>query len=161
MHKILSLTLMLLVLLPAAKGYALSDSEYRVLMEAPQFRKAEEELARAWNGLCDDMSKEDKRFVLERQRKWIRTGRDADAHELQSLGISKVNAYTIATFKQIGLLNVYSFNYLNEIGKESPRGDDYYSYEMIKQALKIIEETGEDVHFLAKKLEIELDELDN
>lgn len=161
MHKILSLALMLLVLLPAVKGYALSDSEYRVLMKAPQFRKAEEELARHWNGLCDNMSKEDKKFVLESQRKWIRTGRDADAHELQSLGISKVNAYTIATFRQIGLLMVHSFNYINEIGKEFPRADDYYSYEMTKQALKAIEETGEDVRLLAKKLEIELDEIDN
>ena len=50
---------------------------------------------------------------------------------------------------------------MNEISKKFPRADDYYSYEMTKQALKAIAETGEDVRLLAKKLEIELDDLDN
>ena len=131
-----------LVVFPMTDAKALSDAEYKILMQSPQFKKADQKLTESWYGLYPSLSKEDRKFVMNQQRDWLRKERDIKAHKLQTLGISKVDAYTI--------------NLMNEVGKEFPRADNYYDGDMTREALQAIKEAGGDSNFLTKTLEIDL-----
>lgn len=162
MFRIFFIILLALVFFPMMEAKALSDGEYKILMKSSQFKKADQELTESWNDLylSPNISKSDRKFLLNDQRNWLRKERDIEAHKLQALGINKIDAYTIVTFERAGVLWVHSYNMMNEVGKENPKSDGYYSYNMMKKALKTIKEAGGDSNFLAKTLGIDLSDIE-
>ena len=142
MLKPLVLGLTLLALLPASTSRALSDSEYQTLMTAPQFRKAEQELARQWKQTYSATPEQDRKYLLEVQREWIKLGRDNLAQKFQAAGIDKVDAYTLATFRRVGALKVFEYNSnLAKNDQGMARPDDFYDDEMDREAVEAIKET--------------------
>ena len=152
MHKIFSFALiMTFVLLPVAKSYALSDDEYHNLMEAPQFRSADHELTKYWKNIYKNLSHTDKQFILSSQREWLQSQRDSQAEKLQSLGIKKGDAYTIATFMRIGELWVYRLN-SSLSDKQEAKDSTYYDYDMIRHAVKVIKASGSNIHLTIEQI---------
>lgn len=86
------------------------------------------------------------------QREWIQNQRDAQAEKLQSLGIKKGDAYTIATFMRIGELWVYGLN-SSLTDKQGAKADTYYDDAMINQAVKVIKASGGNIHLTIDQIE--------
>ena len=92
------LAVIALVVLMAAPGYALSDTEYlRMRRNNVDFANADKRLNQTWSQLKKSLSKSVFEELDELQREWIRSGRDDDAQVFIDDGYSKVEAYTMAT----------------------------------------------------------------
>lgn len=90
---------------------ALSEKEYQHMMKtSPDFRKADKLLNETWKSVSHGLKKEDKKFLLNLQRQWLKDGRDADAEEYESMGYTRDCAYAKATRKWVSNLHVFNYN---------------------------------------------------
>lgn len=110
--------------------WALSEKEYKeMLASSPHFRDADKELAKTWTTVNKNIKGDDKKWLLEDQRNWIKSERDEDARELMERGFTKECAYAWAVKRRIGILRVFEYNAnLSQEDKDAGRvrADDYY-----------------------------------
>ena len=99
MKKIFFLLLAIMIyFLSFGTSFALSDEDYlRMKRDNPEYARAEQNLTRVWNELKSSMPKDKYYILLQEQRDWIRSERDAFAAGYMKQGYSRVEAYTMAT----------------------------------------------------------------
>ena len=88
----------LLMVLWCSSAYALSDAEYKKMLNDKEFAQADRQLRQAYNRALNTLkdSKAAQEKLRTDQRKWIASGRDEDAKAVMGR-YSRVRAYTIAT----------------------------------------------------------------
>lgn len=101
---------------------ALSDDEHlRFSQEFPAYAQAEQRLSTAWRHLKRLLSKEEFQALLEEQRVWLRTGRDAEARSLVGGTFkddaSMARAYAVVTERRAAGLEARSKVLSAAIGK--------------------------------------------
>lgn len=101
----------IMTLLFASGCFALSENEFKTLHESSQeFRKADAILNDTWKRVRASIKNEDKQYLLQIQKEWLKTGRDEEARAYMAMGYSKDCAYAKATRKWAKSLEVYQYN---------------------------------------------------
>lgn len=104
---------------PVGTGYALSDAEYREMVQtSDEFAAADMELAATWKYVYGQHKGQAKKDLLQEQRGWLKYGRDAAAKAYMNTGMSKANAYTRAVGDRIEELNEKLPGYRNMTPEE-------------------------------------------
>lgn len=102
-----SLSIFFLILsfnLSGASPLTLTDQEYREFIKTSSaFKKADQMLTAIWKETKANLSPEDYKAALSKQKVWIRTGRDKKAKEYIS-SMSKADAYAKATMDRVNEL---------------------------------------------------------
>ncbi|MCR4666486.1 MAG: hypothetical protein K5657_04230 [Desulfovibrio sp.] len=95
----------------ASNSFALSDNEYKKLMQtSEQYRKAETELKAAWGRAYKKVTRIEgmaRRELLDSQRRWIDVERDKSARAYMQQGMSKAQAYAKVTLERATYLNSF------------------------------------------------------
>lgn len=100
-----------LSLLFPISSMALSEKEFSELSKiSPEFKKADSILNETWKKVNANIKSEDKKHLLDLQREWIKTGRDAEAQFYIKMGYTRPCAYAKATRKWAKSLEVYEYN---------------------------------------------------
>lgn len=95
------------------QAYALSDVEYKQMMEDKNFNYAEERLTNTWKKIIKLIDQNNKEKLLKNQRTWVNKVRDTNAKLLMSTKkYSKIQAYTQVTSVRNSILNklIYQIN---------------------------------------------------
>ncbi len=100
----------------ATNVFALSETEWQKLNNSSFiFKQSEQELNKVWKEKYKPMPESpQKKALLEDQRNWLKSGRDAVAQAYIKQGMEYAQAYTQATFDRVGYLNVI-------LGKENQK----------------------------------------
>lgn len=99
-----------LTLLSPASGQALTNAEFKQLMQYPEFRAADQELGRVWKDVYGSRTGQARKDLLKEQRQWLKEGRDRTAEDyMQFAGMDIVQAYTRAVQDRIDALQGTSF----------------------------------------------------
>lgn len=115
MRKTFPFLVPLLLLCPLSPVFALSDSEYRALLDASQeFRSADQELQRTWNEVYGEVKGFYKKKALADQRQWLKMERDAAAKKFMETGASKEESYVEAVRNRIDALRVLQYQFRAE-----------------------------------------------
>lgn len=115
MRKTLPFLAFLFLLCPLSSVFALSDSEYRILLATSQeFRNADQELQRTWNEVYREVKGSYKKKALAGQRQWLKVERDAAAKKFMETGTSKEESYAEAVRNRIDALRVLQFQFREE-----------------------------------------------
>jgi formylglycine-generating enzyme required for sulfatase activity len=89
----------------ATQAFALSDADYYKFMREDQsFSQAEKKLDEVWQTLRAKLSKDEYQTVLQEQRVWIKSGRDAAAGEHPAYRLNPAEAYAAAIAARAGSL---------------------------------------------------------
>ncbi len=100
MKKTFCASIILRLILISAQAFALTDSEYRVMMKNYDFARADKELNSTWKRISRTLSGAVLEQLREEQREWLRTTRDNEADTLIDEGFSRSEAYAEATQKR-------------------------------------------------------------
>lgn len=118
---------------------AISNTEYQELLKVPYFKQADQELSAVWKEVYNKLDGAYKKQILDDQRQWLKSGRDASAKALMEEGFTIEDAHTIAVYLRIGDLYVIQHN--NSLSPDqygSAKADGYYYDTMYEKAVNII-----------------------
>lgn len=111
MKKTFCTLIILILIFISAQAFALTDSEYRVMMKNPDFAQADNELNSTWKRISRTLSGSVLERLKEEQHEWLRTTRDNEADNLIEEGFSRSEAYAEATQKRVHELLKAEFLY--------------------------------------------------
>ncbi|MBQ9452305.1 MAG: DUF1311 domain-containing protein [Desulfovibrio sp.] len=98
-------------LMTASGAFALSDSEYKALLQSsPEYRQAETELAAAWKHAYQSVKSVEGmayRELRDNQRDWLATARDEEAQGYIARGMDRGQAYARVTRDRTAYLNSF------------------------------------------------------
>lgn len=101
----------LLLLFCASSSFALSEADFQKLnATSPEFRRSDEILNSTWKKVVNNVSGEDKKFLLSMQREWLKRGRDEAASLYMKMGYTMDCAYAKAARKWAKTLEVFEYN---------------------------------------------------
>ena len=99
--------LVLLFFMVCSSAMALTDREYKAMLQtSSEFRQADAELTRAWKRVYGLLNGREKRDLLENQRQWVKTGRDAAARKMRGMG--RAEAYAAVSRARAEYLDSYA-----------------------------------------------------
>ena len=105
------MVLLMIVFLPVPGALALSDSDYRALLQSsPEFRQAEAELSAAWKRAIRSVKSAEGmawRELRDDQRDGISATRDEEARACMESGMRKDQAYAKVTRDRAAYLNTF------------------------------------------------------
>ncbi|MCR5563910.1 MAG: hypothetical protein K6F46_11215 [Desulfovibrio sp.] len=105
------MVLLMTVFLPVPGALALSDSDYRALLQSsPEFRQAEAELSAAWKRALQSVKSVEGmawRELRDDQRDWVAATRDEEARACMAGGMRKDHAYAKVTRDRAAYLNSF------------------------------------------------------
>ncbi len=97
----------------AGEAQALSDKEYKELLNYPPFKEADQELATVWKDAYRDFkAKGEGDFFLAQQREWLNSVRDEEAMAYMNAGVPAEEAYTRVVRRRINQLLIHQANVL-------------------------------------------------
>ena len=90
--------------------FALSDDEYRdLLATSTKFKNADAALSNHWKKIFKPLKGTQRQYLLDEQRAWIIDERDEIAMQFMEAGLSREDAYTIATLRRIRELDYLNY----------------------------------------------------
>lgn len=119
MKKTFCTSIIFVMLFISAQAFALTDSEYRVMMKYTDFARADRRLNDIWKRVSRTLSGSVLEQLKEEQREWLRTTRDNEADNLINEGFSRAEAYTEATKKRVHELLKAEFLYAPSKGVQT------------------------------------------
>ena len=112
MKRILSATLLLLILAGAAFG--LSDKEYKQMMKTSKaFREADKFMNECYKECKQTLPSSDFKTVQAEQLEWIKSGRDEEAKSFIDDGMKRADAYAKVTEMRAHELHHFCVTYRN------------------------------------------------
>ena len=120
-----------LLLLYPVSSHALSDKDYKALMNSYEaFRQEDKQLNAIYKKIMKEADADYKKQIREDQRQWLKTELDAEADGYMLEGMSKAQASTKAYHRRYNVLRMVHENYnLPEEDKLAGRvkDEDYYN----------------------------------